>query len=106
MAAIGALAVGAIGGVVIHKSMGAGGNAGNTAQGLGRFSLDTDRAAEVQLSPNMVARTPVVDVWMSAGKHQFKVREPEGPWLLLEVDVKPDEPTKLTVALDGLTPVP
>ncbi|MBS1152826.1 MAG: Serine/threonine kinase [Myxococcaceae bacterium] len=106
LAAVGALAVGAIGGVVIHKSMGGGGNAGNTAQGLGRFSLDTDRAAEVQLGPNMVARTPVVDVWMSAGRHQFKVREPNGQWLALDVDVKPDAPTKLKVSLDTLQPVP
>jgi serine/threonine protein kinase len=106
MAAVGALAVGAIGGVVIHKSMGGGGNAGNTAQGLGRLSLDTDRTAEVQLGPNMIARTPVVDVWMSAGKHQFKVREPNGQWLALDVDVKPDVPTKLKVSLDTLKPVP
>lgn len=105
MAAIGALAVGAVGGVVIHKSMGGGGNAANTAQGLGRLSLDTDRAAEIQLGPNMVARTPVVDVWMSAGKHRFKVREPNGEWLALEIDVKPDVPTRLKVALDTLKPV-
>lgn len=105
LAAVGALAVGAVGGVVIHKSMG-GAPTGNTGQGLGRFSLDTDRSAEVQLGPNMVARTPVVDVWMSAGKHTFKVREPNGQWLALDVDVKPDEPTRVKVNLDTLHPAP
>ena len=108
LAAAGALTVGAVGGVVIHKSMseGGGGNAAHTAQGLGRLSLETDRPAEVELGPNMNARTPIVDVWMSAGKHQFKVREPNGPWLALELDVKSEGPTKLRVSLDGLKPAP
>ncbi len=106
MAALGALAVGAIGGVVIHKSMGGGASAGNTLQAVGRLSLNTDRAAEVQLSPNMIARTPVVDVWLYAGKHRFKVREPNGQWLALDVDVKPDGVTKLNVKLDSLKPDP
>jgi len=48
----------------------------------------------------------VVDVWMAPGPHHFKLREPNGEWLALDVDVKPDQPTKLKVSLDSLKPVP
>jgi serine/threonine protein kinase len=103
LAAIAALAVGVIGGVAINRYLGLAVPA--QSQGLGRLSLDTDRSAEVQLGDN-ITRTPVVDVWMAPGKHQFKLREPNGVWLALEVDVKPDKPTKVKVSLDSLHPVP
>jgi hypothetical protein len=106
LAAVGALAVGAIGGVLINKEMGGTPAKAAAGAGLGRLSLETDRNAEVQLGENMVAHTPVVDVWMAPGKHQFKLREPNGQWLALDVDVKPDQPTKLKVSLDSLQPVP
>ncbi len=104
MAALGALAVGATGGVVIHKSMGGADAVVAANPGLGRLSVDADRACEVQLASGNVAKTPIVDVYIAAGKHSFKIREPDGKWMALDVDIKSNEVTKVKVALDTLKP--
>ena len=74
--------------------------------GVGRVSINTDRPAEVQLGGQILGRTPVVDVYLPSGNTSLRLREPNGPWREVVLNVKKDQVNRFEVKLDSLPVVP
>ncbi|MFT3843193.1 MAG: protein kinase [Myxococcaceae bacterium] len=99
-AAIAALVVGGAGGAVLYRTL------SSQPAAVGRVTIGSDKPAEVFLGDQSLGKTPLVDLWMPSGVHQFKLKEDEGPSHALELEVKPNGVTKVSVKLDTLPKVP
>ena len=99
-----AMVVGAAGGALVYRAVG--GASPPQSQGVGRLSISTDRPAEVLLGDQRLGTTPLVDLWLPAGRTALRVREENGPWRTLEVDVRRDQVNRVSVKLDTLPEIP
>jgi hypothetical protein len=100
LAAMAALVVGGAGGAVLYRAL------SSQPQAVGRVTIASDRPAEVSLGDQSLGQTPLVDLWMASGVHHFKLKEPDGAARLLDLEVKPNGVTKVTVKLDTLPKAP
>ncbi len=98
--AIGAMVLGAAGGVLVYRSM-----APQKQQaGVGRVSVSTDRPAEVKIG-DTIYKAPFADVYLGTGKQVMEVRElgTDGQWKRVEFEISSDKVTKLEIHLDATT---
>lgn len=102
IAAIVALALGAVGGALLFKRL-AGPSQASTA--LGRVQVQSDRPADVLFNGQSLGSTPA-GAWVPSGRHRLQLKEPDGTVRVVEVDVKPGEETNVVVTLDSLEKLP
>jgi hypothetical protein len=101
LAAIVALALGAVGGALLFKRLAP----PPASPALGRVSVRSDRPADVLFNGQPLGATPA-GAWVPAGHHTLHLKEPDGSMRVVEVDVKPGEETNLVLTLDALQKQP
>ncbi len=99
-----AVAAGGVGGAVIYRQMQEAPR--SPAAQFGRLSVATDRPTEVSLMGQVLGSTPLVDVWVPAGKHTLELKEGDGDRFALDVEVGGKTATKVDVTLDSLRKLP
>ncbi len=102
-AAVGALVVGGAAGAVLYRTLA---KTPSDATGVGRVTIGSDRPADVMLGQQVLGPTPLVDLWLPTGVHAFSLREHDGSTRALQLEVKKDQVTKVSVKLDTLPKVP
>lgn len=124
LAAVVALIVGSLGGVIVYKSLErprvdpqppvvVPPSTGTTKPPLavvkateGKLTLTTDRPASVMLKGQIIGQTPLMGAMLPAGRHLVILAEPDGRARELEVSISVGAETRMTVALDELHEVP
>lgn len=125
LAAVVALVVGSLGGVLVYKSLQP--SRADNPQPIivtqpttpakpppiavvkpteGKLTLTTDRPASVMLKGQIIGQTPLLGAMLPAGRHLVILAEPDGKARELEVSISVGAETRMTVALDELHEVP
>ena len=73
---------------------------------MGRLTVSTDRPAEVKYGEQRLGKSPLVDIYVPAGKLTLHLREGDGPWRQLDLEVKKDQVNRVNVKLDSLPTLP
>ncbi|MEW5742177.1 MAG: serine/threonine-protein kinase [Myxococcota bacterium] len=102
LAAVGALALGAVGGALLIKRLQP---SASPVGALGRVSIKSDRPADVFFNGQLLGATPAA-AFVPSGQHSLQLKEPDGTTRVLVLDVKPGEEANVVVTLDSLEKLP
>jgi serine/threonine-protein kinase len=102
LAALGALALGAVSGALVIKRLQPSAPA---AAALGRVTIKSDRPADVLFNGQSLGATPAT-AFVPSGRHSLVLKEPDGTARVLVLDVRPGEEANVVVTLDSLEQLP
>ncbi|MFZ5467996.1 MAG: hypothetical protein ACOZIN_01050 [Myxococcota bacterium] len=104
--AVVALLGGAIFGVLKSQGTPTAAKPASQLGGLGRVSIQSRPSAQLFFEQKLLGKTPLVDLYMPAGRQQFVLVGTDGLRRSLTIDVAPDRVTKVSVDLGQLAPAP